>query len=136
MKTTSLKVASSGSHDPTNEQNSSQVLANINRDAEDKEAQQKAKELNIPFVDVARFPLNPDVLKVMTLEEAQKAVVMPFYKTGKTYRFALADPINADTKALIEAMVAKGFTIEQYIASRSSIAEGQKWYASNQKRGD
>ncbi len=132
MKTTSLQHASSGTHDATNEQDSTQVLSMINRDAEDKEAQQKAKELYMQYVDVARFPLNPDVLKVITLEDAQKAVVMPFFKTGKTYRFAVADPANADTKAFLEEMMTKGFKVEQFISSRTSIAEGQKWYASNQ----
>lgn len=129
MKT--LPIISPNASDASPE-NSLQAISHINRDSEEKEAKEKAKDLGIPYVDIARFPLNPDVLKIITCEESKKAWVMPFFKSGKIYRFAVADPALPYTKAILDLVAAKGYTTELYKASRSGITEAQKWYDSNQ----
>lgn len=109
-------------------QTSAQAITNINREIEEKEAQRKADELKIPYIDVARFPLNPDILKIITPQQSTAAGAMPYFKSGKNYKFAVTDPTRPELLALLEELRAKGYTIELSLASSSSILDGHKWY--------
>lgn len=109
-------------------QTSAQAITNINREIEEKEAQRKADELKIPYIDVARFPLNPDILKIITPQQSTAAGAMPYFKSGKNYKFAVTDPNRPELLALLEELRARGYTIELSLASASSILDGHKWY--------
>ncbi len=111
---------------------STQALTYINRQLEEKVALEKAKQSKLPYVDIAGFPINPDILHLVPLEKAQAAAFMLFYKTGKKVKAAVADPEKAETKALIAEFVANGYTVSVEIASSSGIADAQKLYASDQ----
>ncbi len=108
------------------------ALKKINRELEEKVAQERAKILNLPYIDVASFPLNPDILHLVSLEDAKRAKLMLFAKIGKKLRAAVSDPENLETKQLVSALQERGFNVEMHFASTSSLEESFKFYQSEQ----
>lgn len=74
----------------------------INQDFEEKAAQEKAGKLGFDYIDLAKFPINPDILSLITLEEAQKLKVVPYYRNGFQLKLAAIDP-NASGLASLQA---------------------------------
>ncbi|PJC37360.1 hypothetical protein CO046_00965 [Candidatus Peregrinibacteria bacterium CG_4_9_14_0_2_um_filter_53_11] len=118
-----------GSAEPVS---SEQALTRINRDLEEKSARERAGQLKLPYIDVAGFPTNPDILHTLPVEEARAGVLMPFYKVGKSLRIAVADPASPETQRVIASLQAAGFAVELSLASAAGIADAQKLYASDQ----
>lgn len=112
------------------------ALSHINRELEEKVTKQRAKDLNLPYVDVAVFPINPDVLRHVAPEDAARAIAIPFFKSGKRLRLAVADPDNAETQALIEKLKQKGLVPEISLASHDGIQDAHKVYVSQQYKAE
>jgi type IV pilus assembly protein PilB len=49
----------------------------------------------MPAVDLARFDVDPKILKMVPAEFAQKNVVLPLKREGRTLTIAMADPTNS-----------------------------------------
>lgn len=126
--------AAGGSGQNTDVQNSDQALGKINREFEERAAMQRAKELKLPYIDVASFPVNPDILHVITPAEAKRSLVMPFFKTGNRLRLAVLDPNNSGTKKIIEKLEANKYEVQVNVASAAAIAQALRLYASDQYR--
>lgn len=109
-----------------------EALTKINRDLEEKIAMDRAKELNVPYVDIGVFPINPDILHMLPEEEARRGLLMPFYKAGKTLKVAIADPQKLETQDVVSKLRAQGFTIQMSLASKNSIESAFRHYTSDQ----
>lgn len=114
------------------DQTRDQALIHINRDLQERATQQRAKDFNLPYVDVAGFPINPDILHILSEEAAKSALLMPFFKSGKKLRVAIVDPDKTEAKEAIKELEGRGFTLEIYIASEAAFYEAMKLYASDQ----
>lgn len=122
----------SGAQSVASAKSSNQALSKINRDLEEKSAVERAKELKLPYVKIAEFPINPDILPVVPFEEAQKSSAIPFFRTGQSLKIAVVDPNNAETKTLLKNLEAKGFSLQTHIASRGGMSDAFKLYSSDQ----
>lgn len=111
--------------------NASSTIGDINREFEEREAQNKANSLGLEYVDIAAFPLNPDVLRLIDEEQALKAELLPFYKKAKHLKLAVIDPNKGETKALIKDLEKQHYTTETLICSRSGFVQVTPWYQSN-----
>lgn len=99
----------------------SQALDFINRGIHEKEVVGKAAELNIPYVDVSTMPINPDLLRLVTKEEALADKLMPFILFGKKLHVAVVDPEFAATKARVEAWKGDGYEVVLHLCSQESL---------------
>jgi type IV pilus assembly protein PilB len=115
-----------------NQKSSDQALAGINRELQEKSTQQRAQDLKIPYVDVAGFPINPDILHLVSPEDAKLAKLMLFFKSGKALRVAVSDPNKQETKDVLKVLTDKGFTVQINLASEAGVLDAQKLYASDQ----
>ncbi len=106
-------------------------MQNINQAFKERDVQAKAKELNIAYVSLIGVPLNPDLAKVITQEEAQAAQAVIFAKTGKKLRLALVNPENAAVKELIAKLQADGYEVQAHLCSDESLESGQSIYFSS-----
>ncbi len=113
-------------------QTTDQALLSINRDLQEKATQERAKDFNLPYIDVAGFPVNPDILHLIPELQARAALFMPFFKSGKKVRIAVVDPDKAEFKEAIKQLADRGFTMEMHIASEAGLNEALKLYASDQ----
>lgn len=111
-----------------------QALTTINRDLEEKVVQEKAVQLKMPYIDVGAFPINPDVLHVVSPQEAKLAGLMPFYKSGKRIRIAVSDPHNEQMLRVVKMLEGKGQQVQLNLASAASIEQAYKLYGSDQYR--
>ena len=109
-----------------------QALLKINRDLEEKATVQRAKDLNLPYIDVGAFPTNPDILHLLSLEEAKRGMLMPYFKVGKKLRVAVSDPAKPETQEVLKALEARSYVVTVAIASSPSITEAWQLYASDQ----
>lgn len=108
-------------------------MSNINREFQEKSALKQAESLNLPYVNIGKTPLNPDFLKLIAIETATKARIIPFFRTGKKVRVAVQDINNPDTKAAIKALEEKGYEININLASSSGIDDALDVYTQTQK---
>ena len=53
-----------------------------------------AKQHKMPAVDLSRFEVDPKIAKMIPADLAQKHLVMPLKRDGRTLTVAMADPTN------------------------------------------
>lgn len=99
----------------------SQALDFINRGIHEKDVIGKAEALKLPYVDVSTMPINPDLLRLVTKEEALADKLMPFILFGKKLHVAVADPEFPETKARIAKWIADGYEVVLHLCSQESL---------------
>ena len=99
---------------------------------EEKAAQERAKDLKLPYVDVGLFPINPDILHLVKEEDARKGGLMPFSKSGKNIRIAVTDSTKPETQEVLKNLESMGYKPEIHLASNVSLNESFRHYASAQ----
>ncbi|MCX6734279.1 MAG: GspE/PulE family protein [Candidatus Peregrinibacteria bacterium] len=108
-------------------------MSNINREFQEKSVLKQAESLNLPYVNIGKTPLNPDFLKLIDVESAKKARIIPFFRTGKKVRVAVQDTNNPDTQAAIKVLQDKGYEINVNLASSAGIDDALDIYTQTQK---
>jgi hypothetical protein len=61
-------------------------LGNIDREFEEREIEKQAQAQKLGYVDFSKFAANPDILKLVSLEDAKNANAFPLSKNGKKIR--------------------------------------------------
>lgn len=115
------------------EQGLTNGLTQVNREFQEKSTLKTAKDLGIPYVNIGKTPLNPDFLKLVSLEGAKKFRVIPFFRVGKKVRVALENPDNPETKQALKALEDQGYEINISLASGSGIDDALQVYENTQK---
>ena len=103
-KNTQKVASNNGAGSAAQAHTSDQALGQINRDMEEKAAQERAKDLKLPYVDVGLFPINPDILHLVKEEDARKGGLMPFSKSGKNIRIAVTDSTKPETQEVLKIL--------------------------------
>jgi len=111
-----------------------QTLEKINRGFKERATIEKAKQLNMQYINISVTPINPDLLKLITPEVAKNALIMPFFKIGKKVRMAVADPENPKTKAALQDLINSGYELNINLSSDDGILEAARLYEGEQYR--
>lgn len=107
-------------------------LEKINREAKEKDTQQKAASMNMNYIDIAVTPINPDLLKIISPEAARQNLVMPFYRLGKKLRVTVAHPTSPGVRDLVNELKKQGYLININLSSEEGISEALKLYETDQ----
>lgn len=107
-------------------------LKAIDRDFIEQATLNKARKLGVSYINVAKTPINPDLLRLLEPDVAQKALIMPFFSVGKRLRIAVADPNNPETKKIIDSLKAQKYLINVNLASVEGLKDAFKLYESDQ----
>ncbi|MBU0727471.1 GspE/PulE family protein [Patescibacteria group bacterium] len=107
-------------------------IQDINQEFKEREVQAKAKELDIPYVNLLNVHINSDFARFLSQEDSEKANAILFMKIGKKLKLATSDPDSAEVKALIEDLKSKKYEISVSICSEESVKSGQKIYYKEQ----
>jgi len=105
-----------------------QNLKNINQEFKEKELQEKAQSLGMPYINLLNFRVNPDVLSLIEEQESQAANMVVFFQIGKKLRIAISDPNNIHAKNIIQKFKTENFSINVNLASEESIHKVQELY--------
>ncbi len=107
-------------------------LAKIKREAKEKDTMDKAAQLAMNYIDIAITPINPDLLKIITREEAEQNLVMPFYRMGKKLRITVAHPTHPGTLELITKLKKQGYLVNINLSSEEGIKDALHLYDTDQ----
>lgn len=72
----------------------SQVLVKMRLVSEDDLTHALSKGLGMPPIDISRLKIDPEIIKIIPREVAQKNQIMPVSKIGNNLTLAMADPLN------------------------------------------
>src|SRR3989338_7447073 len=82
----------------------SQILVQLNYVKENDLLSALSQGLGLPVIDLVRFKIDPQVVKMISGELAKRYQLIPISKMGKNLTLAMADPLNIfaidDVKAL------------------------------------
>lgn len=126
-------VANTNAISNSNQAATTSAVSEVNRELQEKSTLRKAGDMGLPYINIAKTPLNADFLKMITFEDASKSRMIPFFKVGKKVRVAVEDPDKPETKATIEALQTQGYEVSINLASASGIDDALKFYKSSQK---
>ncbi len=85
-----------------------------------------SKGLGIPPMNLARYKVDPKVIRLIPRKVAKNYMIMPISKIGATLTIALADPLNIFVIDDIKTLT--GFKINLIIATEKDIREALRQY--------
>ena len=104
------------------------TLHGANRDLEEKETIRKSKELNIGYVNILKYNINPDILKLISKEDMLFGMIFAFFQVGKKLKIGLIDPNNPKTKIILEKLRSNEYTLNINLASNASFQQALAQY--------
>src|SRR5574342_241223 len=88
-----------------------------------------SKQYGVPSINLARFEIDPSVIKLVPAETAQKYQIIPLSRAGANLTIAMVDPTNVFAMDDIKFMT--GYNVEPVVASETAIMESiEKYYGS------
>ncbi len=97
----------------------------INKEFEIRDAKKKAQKWGFPYIDIAGFPINPDVLRGLNQEAIVKAQVLPFFRNKKRLKIAVINPVNRETQNFLDTLKDL-FEIEIHICSNYGLQKAYR----------
>lgn len=91
-------------------------------------AQELAKTLNLPYLDLKIIKPEIDALKYVNIETAEKTKCIPLKKTKNNLLLGVVDPYNSELLKLKESLEKQGFKINFAIISPDSFTVGKEEY--------
>ncbi|MFA6216305.1 MAG: ATPase, T2SS/T4P/T4SS family [Candidatus Omnitrophota bacterium] len=77
--------------------------------------------LNFPLIDLKRFKIDPEIVKIIPVNVATQFQIVPVSKMGDTVTLAMADPLNIFAIDTVESLT--GFKINPIISSSKDILQ-------------
>ena len=103
-------------------------VGSINREFEERAVAERAQKMGMNYIDIAKVRINPDHLKVISGQDANQSLVIPFFKLGKKLRLAIVHPTNPGTQAIIRKLKDEGYAINVNLASETGLREALPAY--------
>lgn len=75
----------------------------------------------VPYVDLREVSISSEIVKIVPRATAEKAVLIPFAKSGPTLRLAMADPSDVQIRERVR--FSTGYRIQPYVALPFRIKE-------------
>jgi type IV pilus assembly protein PilB len=87
-----------------------------------------SKQYGVPSINLKEFDIEPDIIKLVPKDVAEKHLVMPVNRAGSSLIVAMCDPSNI--YAVDDLKFLTGYNIEPVVASEPAIREAiEKYYA-------
>ncbi len=103
-------------------------LSVIHRDDIERETAEKAQQMGISYIDIARTPVNPDLLRLVNGDRSRATKAIPFLLAGNVLRIAAVDPQSAEFIALVGDLKAQRFEVDVNLCSQQSFDEALHVY--------
>ena len=113
---------------PSTGQDLQRALGEVNRRMQEEEAQAKAADLQLSYVDLYGFPVDLNVLALFSKDEATTMGAVPFYKDQKDLRIGVTDPNSPLLLQKVGELSLKN-KVTLYVISQSSLHQTLKFYS-------
>lgn len=99
------------------------TLQQFAREDEEKHAEEQAKKLKLPYINLVSYPVAPDVLGIIPKEEAATYGAVSYLRAGKIVRVASNTPQNPKLKPFLEklALASKNEFVISYCSKTSFL---------------
>ena len=88
----------------------------------EEETEKKAKDSNLTYIDLIKFPVSLDAIKLIDEEKSKSLKTVCFYYNGSEMRIGSTDPTNPEVIKLKDELVEKTHTENKlYIISNASF---------------
>lgn len=105
------------------------VLSKMKHESEEQQAAGYAAALGLPYIDLNIFPIDPETLRTIKKEDAEKYQVVALARAGKNVSLASPDPENTGLVKFAEALKRdEGFQIKLYVCSPSGLQKSIEKY--------
>ncbi|MCR4276146.1 MAG: GspE/PulE family protein [Candidatus Parcubacteria bacterium] len=115
-------------------------LAHVREREEEDVVNILSDKYGLPYADLSLREIDNDALRLIPEEEAHTAEAAAFKKTAKVLSLAISNPNNPALTKLREELVARGFTLQEFLVSKKSLERvfsryGDLSYAAESKVG-
>ena len=111
------------------EQKFKEKMEEIRIKEKEKVTRERAEEQNLGYINLTGFPISPEVLSLISKEQAQKIRAIIFLKTGDQLRIGTTDPNNPAIHQLLTSLEEKEDAHgEIYLISDHSYESALKLY--------
>jgi type IV pilus assembly protein PilB len=87
-----------------------------------------SKQYGVPAINLKEFDIDPEIIKLVPKDVAEKHLVIPVNRAGSSLIVAMCDPSNI--YALDDLKFLTGYNIEPVVASEPALREAiEKYYA-------
>ncbi len=93
-----------------------------------------SRQVGVPAINLREFDLDPAVVRLISVESANKYNVLPVGRSGTTLTLAMADPTNVFAMDDIKFMT--GLHVEPVVASETAIREAVARYFAGSGKTD
>lgn len=97
-------------------------LAQMRREAEERDAERRAAKLGLRYIDLAKSPFEVDALRLVPEETARRAKVAAIHAKGKRVTLAALDSGTPEAQAIVKQLGDDGYAVEAVIGSLSGLA--------------
>ncbi|NCN52980.1 type II/IV secretion system protein [Candidatus Wolfebacteria bacterium] len=104
------------------------ILEKGRKEAEERDAQRRAKELGQPYINLAVQPIETDALELVPEEKAHEAQLAAVEKKGSNVVLVVYNNSNQKTKEVIKALEEKGFKLKIFVVSLTSLKRAWDFY--------
>ncbi len=113
----------------THEQDVKRVIAKMKHESEEQQAAATAAVLGLSYIDLNIFPIDPETLRTIRKNDAEKYQVVCLQRAGKNVTLASPDPRNPQLQEFIETLKQEeGFTIKFFVCSQTGLQKSIEKY--------
>jgi len=106
-----------------------QVLTKMKRESEEQQAAALAASLQLPYIDLNIFPIDPETLRIIPQEEARKCEVVPIQRAGRNISLATVNITRPETQDFLKRLEKdEGYQLKIYICSKSGLEKTLEKY--------
>jgi len=104
-------------------------LSQIKQDNKEEETETQARALNLGYINLKGFPINPGALALISLTVAKKIQGVCFYLTDKEIKIGIVDPNQSKFRKFIDKLSQeKGIQPNLFLISELSLKHALKLY--------
>jgi len=103
------------------DQNQDQKLSELHKQEAEELAQILSQKYKIPYIDLSTISTSTEALRLIPEAKAREANVVAFRLIGKKAHIAGLSPETVETKKALEEIKEKGYSVELYICSETSL---------------
>ncbi len=96
-------------------------IGQMRREAEERDAERRAKKLGFHYIDMRKAPVSIEALKLISEADAKEAVAVAIEIKNNDVAVAVSDPKSSALLKITEKLKADGFEPKIFIASKSGI---------------
>lgn len=110
------------------EEKQKRKLELLKRQEEEESVKILSQKYKLPYVDLSRFPIEIDAIKIVPQEQARAGELVVFQMTGRRLSVAVRNPELEKAKAVLTRLEKERYSLTIYLASRSSLEHAWESY--------